>query len=210
MKRDGIDPKPSPGAGYGERQYWLLQMLSMTPPSHWSKTFSAAPAQLLAAIPKDYADLVQLAWHNATVNASDPDWAEAFVRLGTAGKNRQLNEHLIKLLPDSRRDDVIYDLLSAGDAPSDTVFELASGPLDARSTTLLIARVKQRARDFKSNYDYEIAQLLPRLALAAPPALLSEFESAWPPENFEAAKKPHEQFFTTLTLRQNIQKEFAR
>jgi hypothetical protein len=207
MKRDGIEAKPNVGARYGERQYWLLQMLSLIAPMHWSKAFAATPMQLLVAIPDDYTDLIQMAWSNATFNTCDPDWAEAFVRLG---KHSRMNEHLIKLLPDGRRLEVIYDLISADGATSESILEfVASGPLDVRSTRLLIKRIAERARGLKANYNHELAALLPRLALAAPPEVLSEFESAWPIELFESAKKAYEQFFITLTLRQNIQKEFA-
>jgi hypothetical protein len=210
MKRDGIEPKPTAGSRFGERQFWLFQMLAMIPPAHWSKTFVATPAQLLAAIPNDYIDTMQMAWNKATANAQDADWAEAFVRLGSSGKNPRINEALVKFLPEDRRHEVIHDLLSAGDVANDTILEfIAGGSLDARSARLLMKRIADRARGLKTNYDHELAAILPRLALAAPPQLLHEFESAWPVELFEVAKKPHEQFFTTLTLRQNIQKEFA-
>lgn len=211
MKRDGIDPKPPAGAGYGERQYWLLQMLSMIPPSHWCNAFSATPAQLLEAIPKDHADLMKLAWSNATVNSSDPDWAEAYVRLGSGGNNPRINQHLVKLLRPSRRDDVVYEILLTGGLSSSAISDLvSSGPLDARSARVVMKWAAERASTIKTNHDYEMAQLLPALALAVPPSLLPEFEVAWPVEAFTSARNAHDKFFATLALRSQIQKEFAQ
>jgi hypothetical protein len=106
---------------------------------------------------------------------------------------------------------VIYDLLLPDGLGNDSISGLISiGPLDVRSARLLIGLIVDRARGLTANYDHQLAQFMPRLALAAPPHLLPEFEAAWPAEHFAAAKSAHEQFFATLTIRRNIQKEFDR
>lgn len=210
MKSDGIEARPTPGAGYGERQFWLLQMLSLIGPSYWSKKFGTAPGHLLEAVPKEDAEVIHLAWRQAAETTGDADWVEAFIRLRSSDDRGYLTENLLKLLPTQRRHDVVYDLLADRTLSSAAVLTLMSaGPLDARSARVVMKWVTDRPRG-PATADYTLTPLLAALAMGAPPALLQEFEVAWPVEGFPAARGEHEKFFATMSLRQNIQKEFPR
>ena len=48
--RDGIDPSPPASRKIGERTWWLVQMLSLVPPSHWTSRFGCDTRTLLEAV----------------------------------------------------------------------------------------------------------------------------------------------------------------
>ncbi len=85
-QRDGIDPK-SAGGGLGDRVSWLVGLLSVVPPAHWSRRFGVAPAVLVAAghgsRRGNYGALeggtwgrtVLEGWVRATIACRDADWA---------------------------------------------------------------------------------------------------------------------------------------
>ncbi len=76
--RDGIEEKPPQGTG--ERQWWVQQILSMTPPSTWSSAWKAEPATLLAAADdSDWRTLLMTAWAAAAATFADQDWAETLL-----------------------------------------------------------------------------------------------------------------------------------
>lgn len=208
MKADGIEAQPNPSDGYGARQFWRMQMLSLIPPSHWSKKFHTAPAHLLAAVPEEDAALIHFGFRNAAENCGDADWAEALIRLPT--ERGFLDAYLLMLLPPPRRHALIYDLLMERDLSGTSVLDLLSaGPLDARSARAVMKWVADQSQS-RGAVNYELARLMGLLAMSAPPALLQEFEVAWPAESLPAARGEYERFFATLSIRQNIQKEFSK
>jgi hypothetical protein len=209
MKRDGIDIKPVSGVGYGERQFWLLQMLSLVPPGHWSAKFAMTPGNLLLAIPKEYRDLLLSAWRAAAEASHDADWADALIRHVSTEKEAYLDRNLLALLPVLRRHDLAYDLMTKPDCSSHTLRALASnGPLDVRCARRMMEIISDRAAKSDNTRDYTLASLFAPLSQAVPPTLLSEFEAAWPAERFTFESKSYDQFFKTLTLRQQMHKEF--
>jgi hypothetical protein len=85
MRRDGIEPKP--GYGFGEKAWWLHQMLAAVPPSFWTAHWGRSAAELLdAARASQEGDLLVRAWTEAAIQARDPEWAEALLRTGSDGK----------------------------------------------------------------------------------------------------------------------------
>jgi Family of unknown function (DUF5691) len=212
MKHDGIEPKPTPGSAYGPRQFCLHQLLAMVPPAYWSQQFGATPIQLLDSLPDDLADLVLEAWHRATLNSRDIDWAEAILRKTILAKTPAADPRLLKLLPDARRNDLIHDVTSENDDLPVALLQqfISAGQVDVRIARRFITLIFKHAGRRNQLSGGELSHLLIDLAYAIPPHLLPEFEVAWPAKDFEVAQKAHETFFTTLTLRNNIHKEFVK
>jgi Family of unknown function (DUF5691) len=73
--RDSIVDKPPQGTG--ERAWWLGQLLSFVPPSHWVERFGAAPPDLIAAVQGDWAASVLQGWSKAALLHGDVDWMAA-------------------------------------------------------------------------------------------------------------------------------------
>lgn len=77
-QRDGIELKPPTARKIGERSFWLVQMLAVVPPVHWSREFDCTPAVFLAAAAAtDYATDLLVALSEAAVAHPDEDWLRA-------------------------------------------------------------------------------------------------------------------------------------
>lgn len=73
-RRDG--PGGKPGAGAGERAWWLTSALSVVPPEHWEERFAASPSDLITATAHDdWALPVIEGWTRATIAARSASWA---------------------------------------------------------------------------------------------------------------------------------------
>ncbi|HYR08158.1 MAG TPA: DUF5691 domain-containing protein, partial [Longimicrobium sp.] len=86
MRRDGIEPKPI--YGFGERAWWLHQMLAAVPPSFWTAHWGMDAAALLnaARANKDDGHTLVGGWTQAALHNRDPEWAEALLRTGSDGE----------------------------------------------------------------------------------------------------------------------------
>jgi len=75
-ERDGFADKAPPGMG--KRAYWLRQVLSMVPFTHWQQRFGVAPEVLLsAARATEWWDAVLTAWTDAARTFGDAAWRTA-------------------------------------------------------------------------------------------------------------------------------------
>jgi hypothetical protein len=76
--RDGIEPKPPQGTG--EKSWWLLQIVALTPLASWTRQFGKTPAEIVDANrAKEWRDTLLDAWTWATRRQRDPEWAEALL-----------------------------------------------------------------------------------------------------------------------------------
>lgn len=73
-QRDGIELKPPAGRKIGERSFWLVQMLAVVPPAHWSRELECEPAEFL----KRAASLVGSGVQFITLLALSDEGAPAF------------------------------------------------------------------------------------------------------------------------------------
>ncbi|MFI7698702.1 DUF5691 domain-containing protein [Nonomuraea sp. NPDC049480] len=71
MERDGVRPKPP--RGFGERAWWLQQIIARAPLSVWGRP----AARLLKMKIPDWDADVKTAWVRAAVLQKDPEWARA-------------------------------------------------------------------------------------------------------------------------------------
>jgi len=76
-ERDGLLEKPPTQTG--KRSYWTEQILKAVPLSHWSKTFSSTPEELLNSIAKDdYAENILRGWLSSAISgrlsSADEEW----------------------------------------------------------------------------------------------------------------------------------------
>lgn len=79
MVRDGIRKKPP--TGIGEGGWWLFQILSLVPPSHWSDRWGKSPEEILeAAAQSEWAEALTHAWISAAFDYHDEPWVRAIVQ----------------------------------------------------------------------------------------------------------------------------------
>lgn len=71
--RDGIAEKPP--RGRGEREWWLAQIISAVPPSHWVQRFGGDPDTLIAAtVASKWRSTILANWTQAAVSFDDNPW----------------------------------------------------------------------------------------------------------------------------------------
>jgi hypothetical protein len=169
MRRDGIEPKPA--AGYGERAWWLRQVLAAVPPATWSERWGLdAPSCIEAARGSDDRRLLLDAWGHAAAATGDPGWIEALLRAETV-EEHGLAGTLAALLPAERLEALILEKLGAAGrlhsgGPVLALLEGGAAPLGARLTRELLLHLPPEA----ASSDWRLRDALRPLALRMDPA----------------------------------------
>src|SRR5262249_35672404 len=74
MQRDGIEPKPKPG--FGEKAWWLIQSLEVTPLDLWTREWNTTPADIMAASEEgEWKKELFEAWTRAAIRQKAEQWA---------------------------------------------------------------------------------------------------------------------------------------
>jgi hypothetical protein len=233
LRRDGIAEKPPPGEKLGQKAWWVQQMITMVPPTHWQTVWSAKVEDVLAADAGDWTTLLLQGWSGAAERFRDAAWAEAIMRhLADAKKSedyfgfRGVAEALPGVLPHARRETLMLERLAAKKAFHSDPFLLEllrAEPLDPTplrpmwsrdAARRIVAGIREASTQSLRSRDGAATHLvgeLPRLALQCPPALADEFRQGWPTDNkdWNYWDKPVQQFLDTLTFRQQMLQEIA-
>jgi hypothetical protein len=112
--RDGIEPKPQ--AGFGEKIWWLIQMLEMAPLKFWTTAWNASPAEIIAAsLQGEWEKEMFEAWTRAAVRQKNAAWAETL--FGIAVRTKQVNklEGLVGAMSAKQRELLFAPLIDADD-----------------------------------------------------------------------------------------------
>lgn len=182
MQRDGIEAKPAPyDKRFGEKAWWLVQMLSSLPPGTWSR--EASPREVLdAGLKTEWKEALTTAWATAAERARDAEWAEALLSLGNP---RLVSEELVELLPPPQREALAIKLLAAGTQVADTQHPAMQVVLRCRHawsdelSRAVLSKARERLKSQKS-YDWSLQQALPDFGLYIRPALAEEAATGWP------------------------------
>jgi hypothetical protein len=114
---DGIIEKAP--AGTGKRAFWLRQILSLVPPTHWEQRFGATAESLVHATSEDeWSNTVLAGWTDAAVRFEARGWAN---QIWAARVAREEPQALAELAS------IIFPLIDAGEAHETTATILASG-----------------------------------------------------------------------------------
>ena len=215
-ERDGITPKAE--ERMGQRQWRLMQVLSHVPPAHWSKSWNAAPAELVAAAAaSEHRGLLLTAWTNAAVRNLDPEWAAALLR-GPSGaqddpRHRQGRQELLRSMRPTDRLSVLAEILESSTAAASfdaatAWIQAADFPLDRRAAAAAFALLERRVA-VTNGYDYAVGHALEQLALVVPSDLHDELAARWTGAAWDQNRKALDRFFQTLGTRRDIQREFT-
>lgn len=169
MKRDGVEPKPI--YGFGERAWWLHQMVAAVPPSFWTAHWGRSAADLLAAAAGgEEGDLLVRAWTEAAIRTRDAEWAEARLRTVAGLERVGIVQPMAAALPPERLEPLVLERLPAGRL---TAANLATEMLQAARhgwspalTRAVVALVPPEA----GTADYSLRELLRGFALHMHPA----------------------------------------
>lgn len=184
--RDGIAEKPPRGTG--ERAWWLGQILSRVPPSHWTERFGSAPDALIAAAASSsWGRALLEGWTRATAGCGARDWAEALWSTWRAAppKERQahaleddddLRETIACLLPlsalERAAEEALEQAVTNDDTALDETLALLVVPWSAEIGTAYLRGLRARCERLTktSREPGAYAETLDRAAHALPPA----------------------------------------
>jgi hypothetical protein len=222
MVRDGIEPKPTPAArNMGERAWWLYQMLGIVPPSTWCALFGSEPEALLAAASRssEWHHVLWKGWALAAGRHRDSAWAEAL--LGLIPPELGLAQDLFQTLADAAtlegREAIVLDrlriqgeLLTNGHLAL-PLLRACRHPWSPTFARVVLDRIRQTIAADSSTSHWQLAQLMPQLGRAIPPALATEAAGAWPVESTSWAywSNPVNAFLSLLQFRHEMLTELA-
>jgi hypothetical protein len=214
--RDGVTEKPA--ERIGQKQWWLLEMLSMVPPAHWSRTWQCAAEDCVtAASSAEFGKVLLAAWNNAAERHPDPQWARALLlHAVNKGEDRgDVRVELLNALATEHQQQLLADVLGgSSQLEFETVGRIiatARFGFDSRSATAAVEQIDQHVKSNRAGgYDYQLPLVLEAFALRAPPEVHDDLAARWTGPGWEANHKALDQFLQTLHVRRDIQREFAK
>jgi hypothetical protein len=154
--RDGVNAKPPTQQKIGERAYWLMQMIGMAHPAHWSERFECDPDTFItAALATDYAKDLLVALSDSAIRYRDPTWIAALSTRFLVWHGHpeqqwiaaQRIPALVAAAPSHARDAILRQLLAAGQAAQLDILQgsLVATPMEwsAETTRLAFALLEQ-------------------------------------------------------------------
>ena len=161
--RDGIEANVPAIRKIGERTWWLVQMVSLVPPSHWTKRFGCDARTLVEAVTEtDYSDELITALTEAASRHADEAWLAELLRLTLAKtppsdpKGHNSVMELVNGAPAAARERLLWQAL---ESTNDTSFGLAlillnssgadwSAQMTRRAFELLGQRVRTESQSY--------------------------------------------------------------
>src|SRR5581483_4900124 len=231
MTRDGIEAKPPPGTGVGEKAWWLTQIVGAVPPPHWIAAWSASAEQIVAAVDKsEWAVPMVAGWSSAAVRHHDRAWAEAMLGRWREGGGEfekivwqpDLPASLVAILPAEDAETFIAGMLDVKRGKRSTeVLRQMLGAMD-QAWSLAFARVVLRfvkslaAAEGYAGEAWPLREALKEMALRMPPALAAVAGEGWLRDHarWNLWAGAVDDFVATLQFRHDmlkeLQKEIAR
>jgi hypothetical protein len=113
-QRDGVEPKPQ--AGFGEKIWWLIQMLEMVPLDFWTTEWNVAATDIVAAsLQGEWEKEMFEAWTRAAVRQESATWAELLFTIAVRTKHFNKFEGLVGAMSATQRELLFAPLLDADD-----------------------------------------------------------------------------------------------
>ena len=175
-KADAIDEKPGANSGMGERAWWLLQLVALTPLAWWEQHLAMAPAEIVAAIGKtEWKDAVFAGLVTAVRNQLPPAWIVALLERGGFRHDEQIA--LAKTLPGAEAEKALQRIFSETNdaALASQIIELADFPWSVAFWQV----AKQKVARWVLAQDWTLRGAITCLASRVPAAVLHE-DVPWP------------------------------
>jgi hypothetical protein len=226
-ERDGILAKTRQGSG--ERSWWLMQIVAVTPPAHWVERFGIAPADLIAAATDEHGADVLEGWSRAAVLYDARDWVAPLVEAWSKqlAKRRtggvaplEMCELLLPKLPQAALEAMALKILKQGESKGDIAWETIVAALPRPWSVDLarawLAGLRAFATELKSLKSYapdwrqcadEQASILPQECLdeaLAPWDIAEDTSDKWPAITW---REQHDTFLKAVRQRQRIRDE---
>jgi hypothetical protein len=117
--RDGIVVNPQ--HGYGQRAWWLLQLIKRVPPTAWGRRWDVTPHELLTAeISQEWRAVLIEGWELAAFRFGTQEWLHPLLKRCLAQDRGHLSDppaELLALLPPTEQEAIVLDVLSTHNDP---------------------------------------------------------------------------------------------
>ena len=195
----------------GRRQWWLQQLVAAVPPAHWSGLWKIAPADCVSATMGEFAEVVLTAWHLAALRHPDRRWVAALMLAAAKESRGPLTLELLNLLPDDVRDAITAEVIESPRVDGTALMQLlkASKFSFDRQSAAALFRAIDRQVEQQSNLYYVVSSVLQDAALRVPPTFYDELTSRYATEKYIPYRNATDEFFQTLLIRRDIQREFS-
>lgn len=224
-ERDGIVAKPR--QGMGERSWWLMQIIAVTPPAHWVERFGMPPADLIAAATDEHATEVLEGWSRATILYDASEWTPPLLKVwrqrlakrSTGISPLEMCGLLLPKLPQSELEALALTILRHGESKQDISWGTLADALPrpwsvdlAHAWLVGLRAFASELASWKGNipgwwaYSDEQASVLPRECLdeALAPWDVAENNKTWQAITW---REQHDQFLKAVRQRQRIRDE---
>ena len=209
LARDGVTEKPP--ERIGRRQWFLQQILAAIPLTYWSTTWDLPPDKCIDATTGEYADVVLNAWHQAAARHPDPTWIAALLRTAAKEGRGPLTLELLNELPEAMRQTVTAEIIQSPRITLPIVGQLmriGRFSLDAQAASAVARQIENEVTAQPNVYSHQLASVLQDAALRMPPDLYDSLSERWTGEAWTGNRKTLDEFFATLLIRRNVQREF--
>jgi hypothetical protein len=212
MQRDGIEPKPQ--QGFGEKIWWLMQMLEMAPLGLWTTEWNCSPGEIVtASLHGEWTKELFEAWSRGTIRQKNAAWAEALLAVAVPAKRLDKFEGLLAALPVPQREARLLSLLETDDT---TTREL-QGTLVAQCRHEWSLEFSRRILSWlrkttaQQSADWQLRNQIKDFALRLAPAALVEAAQSWPSDSagWEFWSKGVDEFLAVAQFRSDLHAAFS-
>ena len=196
MQHDGLTEKPR--NALGPKQWWLEQMIGGVPLDYWTRTCGSAAAEMIEAVPAEYAATFVRGWLPALARRPAGEWIEPLV--AAAGAEIRLEASVLAAIGPAERAGLFKTILRGPARQALDLSQVCAGwqPLDAAVSKLIAESYGPRELIATDAHFY-----LHLEALGALEARLTGWEDA------DGYRRRVEQFLAVIALRRDLHKEFA-
>ncbi|HVF21883.1 MAG TPA: DUF5691 domain-containing protein, partial [Pyrinomonadaceae bacterium] len=182
------NPPQNTTRSFGPKAWYLKEVISLVPITHWSKLWAKSPLAIVkAADESEWHESFILGFVTAVQRDPDPDWIEALVAFTASDPKQTPLLELVRYLPASRLEALsLRALESQADGFSDghPAFHLLLAHRSAWSDELsraVVSSIKTRiAKGHDNIVDWQTKSALKKFARYVSPALYDELASGWP------------------------------
>lgn len=194
LKANGIEidnPPRSATRSIGPKAWFLKELISMIPITHWSKHWQKPPLEIIrAGDESEWRESFALGFVAAAKRDRDPDWIEALVAFTATDPTQAPLIELEAYLPAARLEALSLRALqaeSSGLSDGHPAFHLLVAHRTAWSDQLsraVVSSIKKRISRGKDNIvDWRTKTVLRQFARYVSPALYDELAPNWPTES---------------------------
>jgi hypothetical protein len=204
LQRDGIEIRPQ--SGFGEKAWWLIQMLEIIPLAKWTSEWQTSPAEILGASASgEWKKELFEAWTRAAARQKDEAWADLLITAALEGSRFDKLEPLLAALPPGMREERVSAILAEANTRTRDLHGLivlqchhAWSPEFSR-TILRWLRHLTAAESVDWSFRNQLKDLASRLA----PSVLEEALEGWPTtsKGWDFWSKGADEFLAATQLR---------